>query len=182
MNRLLGAVIAGGQSSRFGSDKAAALWRGRPLIEHVVAQLDPVVDELVICGREFAGREGIPDRPGTGLGPLGGLNAALHHAAAIGYEAVIAAGCDTPLLPCGLLDRLKGATGPAYLATLPIIGFWPASLAGALDEFLAQDRKHSIKAWAASVSAEAIDWPALPNVNEPDDLIRIGDPECSTGE
>lgn len=173
MTRLLGAVIAGGQSSRFGSDKAAALWQGKPLIEHVVAQLGPVVDELVICGRDFGGREGIPDRPAANLGPLGGLNAALHHGAALGFDAVISAGCDTPLLPAPLLDRLSRSTGPAYLATLPVIGYWPASLAGALDDFLAQDRKHAIRAWAESVSAEAIDWPGLPNVNEPADLAGL---------
>jgi molybdopterin-guanine dinucleotide biosynthesis protein A len=174
MSRLLGAVIAGGQSSRFGSDKAAALWQGVPLIEHVIAQLGPVVDELVICGRDFGGREGIPDRPAAGLGPLGGLNAALHHAVAIGCDAVISAGCDTPLLPVPLLDRLRNATGPAFLGQLPIIGVWPASMAGALDDFLAKDQKHSIKAWGASVSAEAIDWPALPNVNAPGDLAGLG--------
>jgi molybdenum cofactor guanylyltransferase len=174
VTRLLGAVIAGGGSSRFGSDKAAALWQGKPLIEHVIAQLGPVVDELVICGRDFGGREGIADRPAAGLGPLGGLNAALHHGVAQGFEAVISAGCDTPLLPAALLDRLRNSSGPAFLAKLPVIGFWPVSLAGALDQFLAQDRRHAIRAWAESVSAMAVDWPALPNVNEPGDLTSLG--------
>lgn len=174
MRTILGAVIAGGQSSRFGSDKAVALWQGVPLIEHVIAQLGPVVDELVVCGRAFGGRDGIPDRPAAGLGPLGGLNAALHHAAALGFDAVITAGCDTPLLPARLLQRLSASTQAAYVAALPIIGVWPASLAHALDDFLAQDRKHAIKAWAATVSAEAIDWPALPNVNVPDDIAGLG--------
>lgn len=170
MTRILGAVIAGGRSSRFGSDKAMALWRGVPLIEHVIAQLDPMVDELVICGREVDGRHGIPDRPVAGLGPLGGLDAALHHAARSGFDRVISAGCDTPLLPVRLLERLRASRGGAYLASLPIVGAWPAGLAGALDDFLREDRKHSIKAWADLVSAEAIDWPGLPNVNEPGDL------------
>ncbi|MFM2236672.1 MAG: MobA-like transferase domain, partial [Pseudomonadota bacterium] len=31
----LGAIIAGGKATRFGSDKAAAQLNGRPLIEHV---------------------------------------------------------------------------------------------------------------------------------------------------
>ena len=35
----LGAVIAGGRSSRFGSDKAMALWQGRPLIDHAIDRL-----------------------------------------------------------------------------------------------------------------------------------------------
>ena len=130
----------------------------------------PVVDDLVICGRDLGGRSGIADRPTANLGPLGGLNAALHHAVALGFDAVLSAGCDTPLLPAALLDRLRASGEPAFVANLPVVGYWPASLATALDDFLAQDRKHAIRAWAASVSAEAIDWPAIPNVNVPGDL------------
>ena len=35
---ILGAVLIGGRSSRFGSNKAAAEWNGRPLAEHAAAQ------------------------------------------------------------------------------------------------------------------------------------------------
>ncbi len=174
MTRLLGAVLAGGRSSRYGSDKAIALWQGKPLIEHVIAALRPMVDELVICGRDFGGRIGIPDRPAPGMGPLGGLNAALHHAAAHGFDVVISAGCDTPLLPGALLRQLRNSPDPAFVAALPVIGCWPARLAPALDAFMAEHRKHSIKAWADRVAAAAIDWPVLPNVNEPGDLSVLG--------
>ncbi len=36
--KLLGAVLAGGSSTRFGSDKALALLAGKPLIEHAIAR------------------------------------------------------------------------------------------------------------------------------------------------
>jgi len=174
MTKLLGAVLAGGQSSRYGSDKAMALWQARPLIEHVIAALRPMVDELVICGRSHDCIAGLTDRPAPGMGPLGGLNAALHHAAELGFDAVISAGCDTPLLPAALLERLRTSSEPAYVAALPVIGCWPARLAPALDAFMAQDRKHSIKAWGDKIAAEAIDWPMLPNVNKPADLSTLG--------
>ena len=170
MTRLLGAVLAGGRSSRFGSDKAMALWQGRALLDHVIDALRPMVDEMLLCGRSHGGIAGVADRPAPNMGPLGGLNAALHHAAAHGFDAMLIAGCDTPLLPAALLERLRGSRGPAYVANLPVIGYWPASLAGALDRFMAEDRKHAIKAWATSVGAEPIDWPALVNVNERADL------------
>ncbi|KRB82249.1 molybdopterin-guanine dinucleotide biosynthesis protein MobA [Sphingomonas sp. Root710] len=175
--RLLGAILAGGRSSRFGSDKAEALWRGKPLIEHAADRLRPVTDELILCGRSYAGLRALPDRPEADMGPLGGLNAALHHARAEGFGAVLSLGCDTPDVPAALFDRLLSAAGPVYVARLPVIGHWPAMLAADLDAFLADDRKHSIRAWAERVGAEPIDWPELANINVPADLatLRRGD-------
>jgi molybdopterin-guanine dinucleotide biosynthesis protein A len=166
----LGAVIAGGRSTRFGSDKAEALWRGRPLIGHAIGALRPFVDELVVCGRSHGDLPTIPDRPAPGMGPLGGICAALHHAEGRGHSAVLTVGCDTPLLPPALFERLIAAGGPAYVAQLPLIGCWPVDLAAGLDTFLASDAKHAIRAWAALAGAEAIDWPGLANVNAPEDL------------
>jgi molybdenum cofactor guanylyltransferase len=173
MSRLLGAVIAGGRSSRFGSDKAGALWQGKALIEHVVDALRPKVSDLVVCGRWHGDLPMLEDRPAADMGPLGGLNAALHHARAYGFDRVLVAGCDTPLLPEPLLDRLCASSDAALVAQLPIIGIWPSGLADALDAFLAEDRKHSIRAWAELAGAEAIDWPGLANVNVPGDLDRL---------
>lgn len=174
MSRQLGAVIAGGRSSRFGSDKAMALWHGRRLIDHAIDALRPFVDEIVICGRGHDGLASISDRPAPGMGPLGGLCAALHHAQAQGREAVLSIGCDTPLLPAALVERLI-AGGGGHVAQLPVVGLWPASLAASLDAFLASDRKHAIRIWAAAAGVGAVDWPGLANVNEPGDLSALDD-------
>lgn len=173
MTRLLGAIIAGGRSSRFGSDKAMALWQGRALIDHVGDALRPHVERVMICGRGHGALPSLADRPAADMGPLGGLNAALHHAREQGYDAVLAAGCDTPLLPRALLERLRDAPGAAYVAQLPVIGIWPAALAAELDAFLASDVKHAIRAWAEIAGAQAIDWPGLANVNRAADLDQL---------
>jgi molybdenum cofactor guanylyltransferase len=173
MSRLLGALIAGGLSSRFGSDKALAPWRGRPLIEHAADALRPHVDAIVVCGRAHGRLTVVADRPGPNMGPLGGLAGALHHARHHGFDAVLTVGCDTPLLPAALLARLAAAPGPAHVASLPIIGLWPVALAERLDAFLAEDRKHAIRAWAAEVGAEAVAWGELANVNAPSDLAAL---------
>ncbi|KKC26593.1 molybdenum cofactor guanylyltransferase [Sphingomonas sp. SRS2] len=173
MSRLLGAILAGGRSSRFGSDKAEALWQGRPLVEHAAAMLRPIVDDIVLCGRSYGDLPAIADRPEGDMGPLGGINAALHHARAQGFAAVLTIGCDTPHVPLALIDMLRAAAGPAFVARLPVIGHWPTTLADDLDAFLAEDRKHAIRAWAERVGAEPVDWPMLANINEPADLARL---------
>ena len=169
----LGAVIAGGRSSRFGSDKAEALWNGKPLIDHAIAALAPFVDEIVLCGRAHGKSTVLADRPAPNMGPLGGLCAALSYAGTRGHGFVLTVGCDTPLLPAALFDALIAVGGPAYVAQLPLIGCWPAELAAGLDAFLARDVKHAIRAWAAAEGARAIDWPGLANVNAPADLAAL---------
>lgn len=74
-------ILAGGRSSRFGSDKARALMRGRPLIVGVAESLAPVtLGSTVVAARDeqYAGLGLVTVgdlRPG--LGPLGGLATAL---------------------------------------------------------------------------------------------------------
>lgn len=172
--RLLGAVLAGGESRRFGSDKAAALLHGKPLIEHAIAALAAQTGAVIVCGRE--GGDWAPDRPGPGLGPLGGINAAIHAAAARGYDAVLTCGCDVPVLPPGLASRLRDAGPAAFLADMPVIGLWPAALAGALDAHLGITQDRSVRCWARLAGAVAVTLDTVPpNVNTPQDLARLLD-------
>lgn len=170
---ILGAVLAGGGARRFGSDKALAVWQGRTLLDHAIAALESHADAVVVCGRDEAPRRCLADRPLPGLGPLGGLNAALDHAADHGFAKVITCGCDTPALSDDLLARLSAAPEPCYVAELPIIGSWPAILAPALDEWLARSPDRSLKGWARAASATSISAPGLANINTPADLDRL---------
>ncbi|WP_333571788.1 molybdenum cofactor guanylyltransferase [Sphingomonas sp.] len=168
----LGAILAGGEARRFGSDKALARLDGRALIDHVAAQLAPHCDGLILCGR--AGVGGVPDRPTGGLGPLGGLNAALHAAAGRGAARVLLAPCDTPVLPQPLLALLAASEGSCFVAQLPVLGIWKAALAPMCDTYLAAGERASMKAWAAHAGAVAIDWaPPIANINSPDDLSGL---------
>jgi molybdopterin-guanine dinucleotide biosynthesis protein A len=167
--RLLGAILAGGEARRFGSDKALAEWRGQALIEHVAAGLAPQVEAVIVCGREHPGLVGVPDRPEAGLGPLGGIAAALHHAAEQGYDAVLTLPCDGPLVPGDLAARLAGG---AYLAGSPVVGLWPARMADGLDAHLAAGGDRSVRRWARSAGVRAVEG-ELVNVNRPEDLAAL---------
>ncbi len=172
--RLLGAVLAGGRSSRFGSDKALAVMPdGRTLMDHAVEAIARHVDTVVLCGRPVDGMTGLADRPAADMGPLGGLNAALHHAREQGYDAVLTTGCDMPVYPAALVEALVGDSA-AVLKGQQLAGFWPATLADELDRHLAEDNNRSIFGWLDRIGARIVDRPelVLPNINRPEDLAR----------
>jgi molybdopterin-guanine dinucleotide biosynthesis protein A len=165
---ILGAVLAGGASTRFGSDKALALFAGKPLIEHVIAALTPQVADLVICGRDYPGFARVDDLPVAGLGPLGGLCGALVYAGNHGFDAVLCAPCDTLGLPADLAKRLS--PGPAVARGQRSIGLWPASLAPTLLARLAGGGSRAIQNWVAISEAREVDCGSLHNINHPGDL------------
>ncbi len=166
---ILGAVIAGGRSRRFGGDKALADIEGKPMIAHVVDMLAPQVDALVVCGRDWPGLARIEDRPVKGLGPLGGLNGALHHALARGDAGVLCVPLDVLPLPGDLPARLAG-DGAAVFARQHAIGYWPARLAPLLDEMLAAGERR-IEALIAAAGARRVEEPfAMRNINRLEDL------------
>lgn len=168
----LGVVLAGGLSTRFGSDKALAMLDGRTLIDHALAALGRETSDLAVAGRDHPGTPAIPDRPGPGLGPLGGLCGTLHHARAAGYDQVLSCGVDCVALPAGLIGLLGRA--PAYLAAQPVIGLWPVQAADALDHFIAADPRRSVRGFAAAIGAVAVESDFVPaNVNRPEDLACI---------
>ncbi|RED16322.1 molybdenum cofactor guanylyltransferase [Parasphingopyxis lamellibrachiae] len=170
--RLCGAILAGGQARRFGSDKAQALVDGERLIDRAIAQLEPQVSELIICGRRLPARTCVADYPEPGLGPLGGLAGALHYARRRNMRAVLSTGCDILNLPADIADRLSG-DGAAIVAELPVIGCWPTALAGPLDRFLDSGGR-SLYAFADMIGAKRITLPEpLVNINRPEDLERL---------
>ena len=98
---------SGGQSSRMGRDKALVPFRGKTLIEHILAQTGGLAQEtIVITNRpdeyRFLGLplypDVIPDK-----GALGGLYSAITHAR---HDLCLVLACDMPFLDRPLLDHL----------------------------------------------------------------------------
>lgn len=169
MTKVLGAILAGGQARRFGSDKAHALFEGVRLIDRVAAALAAQCEAVVVCGREEPGFTCIPDWPEGGLGPLGGLMAALRHAEAGGFSQVLSAGVDVPDLPSDLAEMLAGE-GAAIVESQPVVGLWPVGDLPLLRSFL-EGGGRSLYRCADAIGARRIDLPApLMNVNRPEDL------------
>lgn len=169
--RTLGAIIAGGKSRRYGSDKGAAQLNGRALIDHVYDGLRPQVDVMIIVGRTWPKLLAIEDRPAPGLGPLGGLCAALHYALENGFDRVLTAGCD--VLPVPLLrDTIDDAA--LVVSGQYMLGHWPVALAAQLDDHLTSQTNLSLRHWISVCGARQIDYGMqFHNLNKAADAAQL---------
>ncbi len=108
-----GVVLAGGRATRFGADKLAVEFDGRPLLEHAITAVAQVADEIVVVAGFGApepplqadvgvpiivARDLIPDG-----GPLAGLAAGL---AIASHPLLLLVGGDQPALQPALLREL----------------------------------------------------------------------------
>jgi len=189
LEAVTGAVLCGGRSTRFGSDKALREVAGRTLLQHALDSLAPAA-EVLIVGRAYThvAARFIPDlRPG--LGPLAGLEAALH---ASSRDWVALAGCDLPCLTPAfwrLLCRHATAGRPVSVRDRggefePLAALYPRT---ALREVAARldDGHLDMQSLLAALDAVALPveeveaacgrW-VLRNVNRQEDLPTGADP------
>ena len=165
--KTLGAVLAGGRSSRFGSDKALAMLGGRTLLDHAAATLRPHCDAVLVVGRGE-----VVDWPRPDMGPLGGIAGALIHAADRGYDQLLTAPVDCVRLPGDLRALLEPA--PSFLETQPVIGLWPVAALRDLRAMLEDAGDLAVKAFARRIGARAAASDFVPpNVNSTADLDRL---------
>lgn len=172
-----------------GADKAALLFGGRALLDHVVARLAPPgVPVLVSTG---AGDPAIPVR-GTlvfdetpGLGPLAGISRLLHAARS---DCVLIVPTDLPLFPPRGSDVLCDALGDhdAIVCSSngrvePFPTLIRRSLSGTIASLLERGHRRA-DAYIASTRTRVVPFAdlfpgvdaatAFTNVNTPDDLAR----------
>lgn len=177
-------ILAGGQGRRMGgADKGLMDYRGRPLVEWVLAALEPQVAEIVISANRnlerYAayGRRVLPDTLPDYPGPLAGVLAALQ---VVAEDWLLVVPCDTPHLPADLALRLLGA---AQLEEVPLAVaadqerihhscfLVHADQREPLAAFLGRGER-AVHRWQADLSSTTVrfDSAAFANVNRPDDL------------
>lgn len=113
-----GVILAGGGATRFGgAPKGLELVAGERIIDRVAAALRPVADDLLLIANAPQATTWLPGVRAerdlrTGAGALGGLHAALSHAAG---RAILLVAWDMPFVPSALLARLRalGEAGDA---------------------------------------------------------------------
>jgi len=115
-------VMAGGRSSRMGKDKALLPLGGRTLLEHILARVEPLSDDLVVAARGVERFRGFParmveDEPGQ-RGSLTGLYSGLR---AVRNDLALAVGCDMPFLNPRLI-RYMALLAPGHDVVVPRVG------------------------------------------------------------
>jgi molybdopterin-guanine dinucleotide biosynthesis protein A len=123
-----GIILAGGGSTRFGTNKALALLDGRPLVEHVACLLSRLFTERLLVTNnpaeyDFLAWPVTGDRY-RGFGPLAGIEAALSQITA---PRAFVVGCDMPLLDERLL-RFLCSCSPRTEVVLPWLAAGPEPL------------------------------------------------------
>jgi molybdopterin-guanine dinucleotide biosynthesis protein A len=182
----VGVVVAGGASSRFGSDKALAMLDGETLVERALRALREVCEEIVLAdaGRGLVGGvDSVPDGPGHG--PIAAVLGAARHRPG---RALLVLACDLPLVPAALLRRIVGEPGdwvvPRHAGGLePLCALYrpPALETLAANQRRGVDALHRLADVVKSVrylDADSIADLGDPrhlfaNVNTPDDLRRL---------
>ncbi len=122
------ALIAGGRSKRFGSDKAFAVWEGKPLWRSQLAKLEALSPSelLVSCRKDqhfpaehtfLRVHDALEER-----GPLGGVSACLNQAK---DPLLVILAVDLPQMPIEFLAGLIGESTPdCGVVTRWEDGFW----------------------------------------------------------
>ncbi|MEO6120205.1 MAG: molybdenum cofactor guanylyltransferase, partial [Terriglobales bacterium] len=79
MEPITGFIIAGGKSSRMGTEKALLTVDGKTLIDHAIAQARVICEDILIAGPKetFSAYGRIVTDVHKDCGPLGGIHAAL---------------------------------------------------------------------------------------------------------
>ena len=173
-----GFVLAGGESSRMGRDKALLPYHGTSLIEHIASAVREATGNVTIIGGYrpfFASKTPVFDDKMPGFGPIGGLFTAL---SVSGAEWNLVVACDMPGIssePLRILLKQAGVSSHDCIAA--------ASAGGALEPLCAvyhrrclptvaraiRDKRLKMMDLLAELSVDAQPLPpvALANANTP---------------
>ncbi len=187
--KILGAIIAGGQSSRMGGqEKAFVVLDGVCLLERLLSRLRFQVDKVVINGngdkdrfKGFACKVIADSLTGVGT-PLVGMHGVLAYGAEHGFDAVVTVPSDSPFIPLDLVEKLVAAgeaTGAAFARSGGqdhyLTGIWTTAMARPLERLIVENDLRRVQDFAARVKAAKVVWPSLPhdpffNINTAEDL------------
>ena len=114
-----GYILAGGKSSRMGTDKGLLHFHGKPIVQTIIDQILPTVNKTVIVSNnaeyEKFGLEVFADLI-TDVGPAGGIHAAMTHTDS---EQILVVSCDMPYITTDAIQYMIEQASQSQI-TLPL--------------------------------------------------------------
>ena len=175
-NNILGIILAGGKSSRFGEDKSIAKLGDKTLLDHTINKIEKEFTEILVISnnKEFNFKNNkihvVEDCIEGQLGPLVGILTAMKWVIINkkNYKWIASFPCDTPFFDIKLISELKIKVKETSKKLIflnsnkkrhNIFGLWSLDLI----EILEEDIKNSfrkVELWADKIGYENI------NINE----------------
>ena len=184
-NNILGIILAGGKSSRFGEDKSTVKLGNKTLLDHIVNKIENEFNEILVISNNkelsFQNKkiQVIEDCIKGQLGPLVGILTAMKWVKENkkDYRWVVSFPCDTPFFDINLTNKLKLKTNNTSKKLIflnsekkrhNIFGAWSIDLIEILENDLKKNFR-KVEIWADKIGYESINV----NIEKFDKFLNI---------
>ena len=189
-NNILGVVLAGGKSKRFGEDKSNVKLNGKTLLEHTLNKIKSKFNTIIIVSNNKILKDyiTIKDCIDGQLGPLVGVLSAMKWIKKNNqpFKWVATFPCDTPFFNSSLIDKFiessKLNDSPLYFAKSEkkrhnIFGLWSLKLIEILEKDIINNNHRKVEKWANKIGVKTInisykELDPFFNINTKEDLVE----------
>lgn len=168
-NNILGVILAGGKSKRFGEDKSNVKLGGKTLLEHTLNKITSKFKSIIIVSNSINLKNHIviKDCIGGQMGPLVGVLSAMKWIKKNNYSFkwIATFPCDTPFFSNSLIDKFiessKSNDTPLYFAKSEnqrhnIFGLWSINLMKTLENDIIKNKYRKVEEWANKIGIKTI--------------------------
>ena len=192
-NNIIGIILAGGKSSRFGEDKSNIRLGNKTLLDHTIDKIEKEFGEILIISNNknynFKNKKiyTVKDCIEGQLGPLAGILTAMKWAKENkkNYKWIASFPCDTPFFDTKLISKLKLKTKETSKKLIflssgkkrhNIFGLWSIDLIETLEKDI-KNNFRKVEIWADKVGYESINintekFDKLLNINTKEDFEK----------
>ena len=168
-DNILGVVLAGGKSERFGRDKSEVILGDKTLLEHTLDKIKGNFNKIIIISNNnnIKNYTVIKDCIEGQLGPLVGVLSAMKWAninnPSYGWVATFP--CDTPFFDISIIDDFVNASKKKdsllYFAQSKgkrhnIFGLWSLKLMKTLEKDIIENKYRKVEEWANKIGVKTI--------------------------
>jgi len=189
-NNILGVILAGGKSERFGEDKSKVKLNGKTLLEHTLDKIKYKFNAIVIVSNNKIVKDHITikDCIDGQLGPLVGVLSAMKWIKKnnYSYKWIATFPCDTPFFNISIIDKfidaIKLNDSLLYFVKSNekrhnIFGLWSLKLIEILEKDIIKNNHKKVEKWANKIGVKTIniyydEIDPFFNINTKEDLVE----------